>query len=85
MNINLHIDRLVIDDIGFDPRRLDDLKIAVQSELKRQLQSHGIGPGIQSLDGKRPVDGGQIAGSKSLQPKNFGQQIGKAIYRGINQ
>ena len=85
MNINLHIDRLVIDDIGVDPQRLDDLKIAAQSELTHQLQSHGIGPGIQSLNGKRPVDGGQISGSNTQQPKNIGQQIGKAIYRGINQ
>lgn len=85
MNINLHIDRLVIDDIGLDPQRLDVLKIAVQSELARQLQSHGIGPGIRSLDGKKPVDGGQIQVSNTLQPKNFGRQIGQAIYRGIKQ
>lgn len=85
MSIKLHINRLVIDDMGFQPRHLGELKIAIQSELTRQLRNNGIGPGLQSQTKNKPVDGGLITNSNSPSPKNFGRQIGKAIFRGINK
>ena len=85
MNINLHIERIVINDIGIDPHRLDELRSAVQSELTRQLRTHGPGYTLQVHTEKKPVDGGLIPSSSTPGPKTFGQQIGSAIFRGIKK
>ena len=85
MNINLHIERIVINDSGIDPHRLDELKSAIQSELTRQLQTRGLGSTLLKNQKRKAVDGGLISGSSTLGPKSFGQQIGGAIFRGIKK
>ena len=85
MNINLHIKRLVIDDIGIDPHRLDDLKCATESEIARQLRTHGLGSTMQSHHKNKPLDGGRISIGNTLEPGRIGQQIGKAVFRGIKK
>lgn len=86
MNINLHIERLILEDAGFDRLQASSIKAAVESELKRQLLSHGINPmklshnhhSRTTIDNSHSID-------KTPMPTRFGQQIGNAIYRGISK
>ena len=85
MNLNLHIERLVIDGIGIDPRQVDNLKSAVQSVLARRLQIHGLGSAMQPHRKQQPVNGGSISISNNPEPERLGQQIGDAVFRGLSQ
>jgi len=84
MSISLHIKRLVIDDIGIDPQRLNEVNAATRVELERQIRALGLGSGLQSHHANKRLDGGQISGNNP-EPGRIGQQIGKAVFRGIRK
>lgn len=83
MNINLHIERLVLDGVTIEPQQRLRLQQAMQSELTRLLAngelsadfSGGLSvprltvPSIQLPAGNHPVQ--------------LGQQIARAVYGGI--
>lgn len=85
MNINLHIDRLVLDGVSVEPHQRAELKAAVETQLGHLLVSNGIGSGVQSSNHFRAVSGGLISIENIHMPISFGQQIGDAIYRGIGK
>lgn len=85
MNINLHIERLVLTNVDVQEHQRCDLKAAVESTLKQQLVSHGIGSIAQSNNyrqsGRRPT----VSIAIDHKPTSLGQQIGNAVYRGIRE
>ena len=85
MNINLHIERLVLDGISLAPRQRAELKAAVESELRRQLEIQGLDSTMQSNDRRRSVRGGSISIGSSHKPLSLGQQIGNAVFKGIGK
>jgi len=83
MNINLHIDRLVLDGIPLDSHQRPLLQQALQGELTRLLANGNLHPdfaGGIALH-KLTVPGIQLA--ESPQPTQLGQQIARAVYGGI--
>jgi len=85
VNINLHIERLVIDGIDFDSTCTEQLKFTAESTLRHYLQTQGLGSEIQSLHQHRPVDGGAIPISNPPRPDRLGKQIGNAVFRSIKK
>ena len=85
MNINLHIERLVLDGISLAPHQRAALKTAVESEVKQQIANQGISDAMQSDSHHRSVSGGSISLENSREPVSLGQQIGNAIFRGIGK
>lgn len=84
MNINLHIESLVLDGISVEPHRRTELKSAVETQLGNLLLSNGIDSGLQSNNNPRAVSRGLII-LKDTKSINLGQQIGNAVYRGIKK
>ena len=85
MNINLHIERLIIDNVGIKSHQENTLKTAVEKELRRQLVSQGGGSTMQSKNNRQAVKGGSISIENTRKPVSLGQQIGNAVYRGIEK
>jgi hypothetical protein len=85
MNINLHIERLVLDGISLTLQQRASLKAAVVAEIKRQLANQGIGYAMQSDSHRRSVRGGSISIDNLHKPASIGKQIGNAVYRGIGK
>ncbi len=83
MSINVHIERLVIDDPGFGPHCARELQSAVHSELVRQLQANGTHPALQTSWGSRRIDGGVDTRQNVQRAGAYGQGIGQAIFRSI--
>ena len=83
MNINLHIERLVLDGVSVEPHQRAELKAAVEAELGRLLVSNEIGPGVQLSNSIRAVKGGLIAIDMHRKPFVLGQQIAQSVYGGI--
>jgi len=85
VNINLHIERLVLDGVSVEPQQRAELKAAVQTQLSHLLMSEGIGSSLQSHNNFREISGGSILTENLHKPTSFGEQIGDAVYRSIKK
>ena len=78
MNINLHIDRLVLHGLDLDPVSRGELRAAVEAQLRQQIAAPGssarlIANGNQgAVRSKRMVHAGS-------EPAALGRQIGTAV------
>jgi hypothetical protein len=85
MDINLHIERLVLDGVGIQPQQAHALKAVVESALRQQLVSQGVGSGMRSEASSPSVRGGSVSIQIGQGTGSLGQQIGHAVYRGIGK
>lgn len=85
MNINLHIDRLVLDGLPIDHHQGPLIKAAVEVELSRLLTANGLANSLLAGGAvpSAPAPGIQLA--KDSNPARLGRQIGRAIYGGIGK
>ncbi len=82
MNLNLQIDRLILEDIDLSLRQRRQLQAAIETELSRLLSENGIPPHLQNggTIPKLPIN---LSPSPAAQPTQMGQQIAQTIYGGL--
>lgn len=85
MNINLHIERLVLDNIDINIDNKNQLKAVVEVELKRLLEKRGTGSMLQLYSNQQSLKGNSISIKNNQNLTIFGNQIGSAIYGGIEK
>lgn len=85
MNINLHIDRLVLDGLPIEHRDGPLVKAAVEVELGRLLTAKGLANSLLSGGATPSVPAPGIQVPHDPNPARLGQQIGRAVYRGIGK
>jgi hypothetical protein len=82
MNINLHIERLVLDGVSIAPDQRHVLQASITTELTRLLSNGGLSASL--VEGvalaRLSTSGMQFTGSN---PTQLGQQIAKSVYGGI--
>jgi len=83
MNLNLHIDRLVLDGISVEPHQRSLLKVSLETELGRLLARNGIAPELQSGGAFNAIRMGSIDVGEKNKPSFLGQQIARSVYGGI--
>ena len=83
MNINVNIERLVLEGVSVPPSQRPLLQAAVEAELVRLLTAEGLGAGLRSGGVVPRVPGGTIQLSSESNPTQLGQQIAQAVYGGI--
>ncbi|MBA3946490.1 MAG: hypothetical protein H0X37_18235 [Herpetosiphonaceae bacterium] len=83
MNINLHIDRLVLDGIELAPGQRLLLQAAVEAELGRLLTEGGIAPTLQTGGTLPRVSGGTMQMTNPNNPQSLGQEIARSVYGGL--
>jgi hypothetical protein len=81
MNINVHIERVVLDGVPVDQPR--SLRRALEQELTSRLTEGGLLPELRSGGAMPHVRGGAIELSRRSHPARLGSQIAGAVYRGI--
>ncbi|SFE85658.1 hypothetical protein [Nitrosomonas sp. Nm166] len=83
MNINLHIERLVLDGINIGPDQKHLLHSIVTTELTRLLTEGDISPNLAKgvAMPRISADSIQVAGNDPVQ---LGQQIAQSVYEGIS-
>lgn len=82
MNINLHIDKLVLDGVDIAPGQRHLLQASVETELARLLSDRGLAPGL-ALGVALPrlsTTGIHITGNNAI---HTGQKIAQSVYGGI--
>ena len=82
MNINLHIDRLVLEGVNIAPGQRHLLQASVEAELARLLSGGVLAPGFAEGTNLSRVsaNGIELTGNK---PAQLGRQIAESVYGGI--
>lgn len=85
MNVNLHIDRLVLNGIDIEPAQRPHLQAAVEAELGRLLAEGGISADLAAgtMVPSVRADGFEMSGQGS--PVQLGRQIARSVYGGIGK
>jgi hypothetical protein len=85
MNINLHIERFILDGLNVGAAQGALVREAVEAELARLFSEGGLAPDLQSggaWSNIRPVS---IALNGNENPLRLGQEIARSIYAGIGE
>ncbi|WP_413173208.1 hypothetical protein [Anabaena azotica] len=84
MNINLQIDRLILEGVDLSPRQRRQLQAAVETELSRLMTVNGVPARLQN-GGNIPKLPASLNITNNSQPSLMGEQIAQSIYTGLNQ
>jgi len=83
VNINLHIERLVLEGLNIGLGHGALLRQAVEAELSRLFSEGGLALGIK-LGGALPnIRAGSIELNDNDSPSRLGQEIARSVYSGI--
>ncbi len=85
MNINLHIERLILDGVDIGPNQRHLLHASVQSELCRLLTEGGVAPQLTAGGAQPLVTSPAIQLGSGHGPTELGRQIAGAVYGGIGR
>ena len=78
MNINVHIERLILDGLPVAGGQGSVLQAGVEAELTRLLGKEGLS-GMSATVVER-LSGGMIQLARESEPARLGQQIARSIY-----
>lgn len=85
MNINLHIERLVLDGLSLAPGERPLLKAGVEMELVRLLTDGGLGEALRSSGAISNTKTTRIQLENGRSPAWLSEQIAGAVYKGISK
>ena len=85
MNINLHIDRLILDGVNIPHHQRHLLQASVKAELGRLVLEGGVSPGITNGGAVPQVNAKRIQLGASNNPVQLGRQIARSVYGGIGK
>lgn len=83
MNIELHIERLILDDPAIEPRRGGEIRAAVEAELTRLFAGGALKPEFASGIAQSSVDAGEIRLTNQTTPVQLGHHIAQAVHGGV--
>lgn len=85
MDVNLHIERLVLEGVTLTPAQRRQLQSAMTTELSRLITESGLAEHLHTQDTASVLSAGPIQISDQPDPTQIGTQIAQALYRGIGQ
>ena len=85
MNINLHIERLILDGLPFEARHRAMLQTEIETELARLLTQNNIAANWQSGGAVPDVRADAIQLTTHDNPAQLGRQIAGSVYGGIGK
>ncbi|MEL6763682.1 MAG: hypothetical protein AAFO87_08470 [Cyanobacteria bacterium J06607_6] len=83
MNVNLHIEELVLDGINLSPRQRSQLSAALQAELTRLIATEGMSPSLQLGGWRDRLSASNLQLSPDQSPTAMGHHIAQSIYGGL--
>ena len=83
MNIELHIERLVLEGLEIEPRHRSPLQAALEGELERLLATDGLRSELLSGGAIRSLSAGEIHVTNQMSPLHLGHRIAQAVHGGI--
>lgn len=84
-NINIRIDRIVLDGLSISNHQESQFKAAVETELAHLFTVNGLASGLQSGGAVSHISAGDIQLADDSDPSNLGQQVARAVYEGLSR
>jgi len=85
MDIQLHIERLILDGVNLTPGHRRLLQATVETELARLLTDGGVASSLAGGVALPQVSAGDIQLAGGNDPVQLGRQIAQSVYGGIGQ
>ena len=85
MNINVYIERLILDGMNIGPGQGAKVRAAVEAELSRLLAEGGLESGLRSGGAFPNMPARPIHVSEEIPPNRLGQQIARTVYGSIGE
>jgi len=85
MNINLHIEQLILEGLPLTRNDRAVVQAAVEAELARLMTERGLGPSLQAGGAMPSMSAPGLQLTAGSTPAQMGQQIAQAVYGGIGQ
>ena len=85
MNINLHIERLVLDGLSIQNGQGPLVRAAMEAELGRLLSTNSLPNCPKQGRAVSNMSVGDIAVTEEIDPTHLGQQIGRAVHKGVTR
>ena len=83
MNIELHIERLVLEGIDAPPGRGGQLREGVSAELSRLLRDGGLAGPVLQAGAVARLRAPAVTVPADRAPADLGRHLGGAIYKGL--
>jgi hypothetical protein len=83
VNIELHIERLILDGLQVEPRNCSHLQAAAEAELTRLLTADGLRSELSSSSNLRSLGAGEIHVTSQTPVAELGNHIARAVHGGI--
>jgi hypothetical protein len=85
MNVNLNIERLVLEGFQLRPGEHLLVRAAAESELSRLLAEGGVSQGLLSGGAVPRISAGDVRVAGDSDANGIGRQIAQAVYGGIGK
>lgn len=83
MNINLHIERLLLDGVHIAPNQRHLLQASIEAELTRLLTQGGVAASMNQGLAVPKISAANLQLTSRTNPTQLGQQIAASVYSGI--
>lgn len=83
MNINLHIERLILDGLPIESHQAPHVQAAVEAELTRLLTENGLSPHLKTGRALHSLKANEIQLTPGNSLAQMGAQIAQSVYSGI--
>ncbi|MDF0677318.1 MAG: hypothetical protein P0120_23725 [Nitrospira sp.] len=83
MNVRLHIERLILDDLPIVGSQRALVQGAVERELARLIEVNGVGPDTMAGGARPSVSPTVMHMAEGMTPVQLGRQIAQAVYQGV--
>lgn len=83
MNVRLHIERLILDDLPIRGSQRALVQGAVEQELARLIEVNGVEPDTMAGGARASVPQAVMHMAEGASPVQLGRQIAHAVYQGI--
>jgi len=85
MNIQVQIDRLILEGVPVKSARHPLLKAAVEAEIARLFAEQGLASGLATRGAITEGRGSIIRPARNASVQEWGRQIGRAVYEGFSR
>jgi hypothetical protein len=85
MNIELNIERLVLNGIHLTYRERQEVRASLETELTRLLTEGGLNTEIVGGGALRSTPAGAIEWTPQHDPETLGKQIAQSVYEGLGK
>lgn len=85
MNLNVQIDRVVLDGLNLGYLDRTRLNQAMRAELTQLLAADGLAAALLAGGAQPRLPAGSISAQADADPELLGRQIAQAVYKGIGR